>query len=313
MADTKISALPSASLPLAGTEVLPIVQSSATKQVSFNGVFAQPPALGSTTAAAVSATALSYSTTLTGGTGIVNLGSGQFYKNASGFVGIGTTTPDAPLTLNGASSSRINMRAANTRYATVYADSGVVALATITSIPLVFGINDVEKGRFDTSDNFKIGSGNLIIGTSGKGIDFSATSGSGTSELLADYEEGTFTPVVVGSSTAGTGTYSLQSGLYTKVGRQVNVSLVLAWSAHTGTGTMSVTGLPFTNTATVASIPSLIAFNLTLTALNTLVGRINTSATSIEILQAPVGGGAWGGVAIDTNVDALIISASYIV
>ena len=38
-------------------------------------------------------TALSYSGTLTGGTGIVNLGSGQFYKDASGNVGIGTSSP----------------------------------------------------------------------------------------------------------------------------------------------------------------------------------------------------------------------------
>jgi hypothetical protein len=45
--------------------------------------------------------AVSYSTTLTGGTGIVNLGSGQFYKDASGNVGIGTTSPAsyAPFTV----------------------------------------------------------------------------------------------------------------------------------------------------------------------------------------------------------------------
>jgi len=34
MADAKISALPASTVPLAGTEVLPIVQSSTTKQVS---------------------------------------------------------------------------------------------------------------------------------------------------------------------------------------------------------------------------------------------------------------------------------------
>lgn len=34
MADTKISALPASTIPLAGTEVLPIVQSGVTKQVS---------------------------------------------------------------------------------------------------------------------------------------------------------------------------------------------------------------------------------------------------------------------------------------
>jgi hypothetical protein len=36
---------------------------------------------------------LAYTGTLTGGTGIVNLGSGQFYKDASGNVGIGTSAP----------------------------------------------------------------------------------------------------------------------------------------------------------------------------------------------------------------------------
>ena len=39
-----------------------------------------------------------------------------------------------------------------------------------------------------------VSAGNVIIGTSGKGIDFSATAGTGTSELLDDYEEGTWTP-----------------------------------------------------------------------------------------------------------------------
>ena len=45
--------------------------------------------VGATTASTGSFTSLAYSTTLTGGTGIVNLGSGQFYKAASGNVGIG--------------------------------------------------------------------------------------------------------------------------------------------------------------------------------------------------------------------------------
>ena len=40
-----------------------------------------------------------YTGTLTGGTGIVNLGSGQFYKNASGYVGIGTSNPNSNLSL----------------------------------------------------------------------------------------------------------------------------------------------------------------------------------------------------------------------
>ena len=44
MADKKISALTGATTPLAGTEVLPIVQGGATKQVSIIGVLSAPPA-----------------------------------------------------------------------------------------------------------------------------------------------------------------------------------------------------------------------------------------------------------------------------
>ena len=47
--------------------------------------------IGATTASTGAFTSLTYSSTLTGGTGIVNLGSGQFYKDASGNIGIGVT------------------------------------------------------------------------------------------------------------------------------------------------------------------------------------------------------------------------------
>jgi hypothetical protein len=90
--------------------------------------------------------------------------------------------------------------------------------------------------------------GNLVIGTAGKGIDFSATGQPAgmTSELFDDYEEGTFTPVLEGTTTAGTGTYSTQLGYYRKVGDIVHVWIAFIWSAHTGTGNVKVSGLPFT-------------------------------------------------------------------
>jgi hypothetical protein len=99
-----------------------------------------------------------------------------------------------------------------------------------------------------------LSTGNLVIGTAGKGIDFSATSGTGTSELLADYEEGTFTPTLVGSTTNPTVTYTRQRGVYTKVGRIVTVTVDLIWSAFSGgSGNVAFGSLPFTVESSVAS------------------------------------------------------------
>jgi len=69
MADKKISALASASVPLAGTEVLPIVQSSATVKVSVNGLFTNPTVTGYVEAVVAIGTVTSSSTlSLTNGT-----------------------------------------------------------------------------------------------------------------------------------------------------------------------------------------------------------------------------------------------------
>jgi hypothetical protein len=91
-----------------------------------------------------------------------------------------------------------------------------------------------------------LSTGNLVIGTSGKGIDFSATPGTGTSELLADYEEGTWTPTYIGATTAGTTSYGTQTGRYTKIGRQVTVHFDLDVNSADGTGNALIGGLPFT-------------------------------------------------------------------
>jgi hypothetical protein len=87
--------------------------------------------------------------------------------------------------------------------------------------------------------------GNLVIGTSGKGIDFSATPGTGTSELLNDYEEGTWTPGA-GAGLTVVGAFS-SSGTYTKIGRivQVRGRLAGATSVAFNTNVVIATGLPF--------------------------------------------------------------------
>jgi hypothetical protein len=88
-----------------------------------------------------------------------------------------------------------------------------------------------------------LSTGNLIIGTSGKGIDFSATPGTGTSELFNDYEEGTWTPV--DNSGAGL-TFSNSYGSYTKIGRMVIAQVLVIYPATASGLSSRIGGLPFT-------------------------------------------------------------------
>ena len=100
--------------------------------------------------------------------------------------------------------------------------------------------------KLDVVGKIKV-SDNIVIGTSGKGIDFAATPGTGTSELLADYEEGTWTPTFKGDGGGADQTYSVQTGNYTKVGNQVTAWFRIIMTARgTPSGSAILGGLPFT-------------------------------------------------------------------
>jgi hypothetical protein len=244
MANTKISALTSATTPLAGTEVLPIVQTGATVKVATDDLTVK-----------------------------------NIRSNA--------TTGILQITGPAAASTRV-----------------------MTTPNANFTVARTDAAQSFTGDQ-TLSTGNLVIGTAGKGIDFTATSGSGTSELLADYEEGTFTPTIVGTTTAGIGVYTAQTGRYTKIGNRVYVNIYLSWSAHTGTGNMRVDGLPFTsiNVANTYSSFSVYISALTLTAgywLQPYVGA-NRVFISLEQVQASASSAS---VPIDVSAE-LMLSGFY--
>jgi hypothetical protein len=87
-----------------------------------------------------------------------------------------------------------------------------------------------------------LSTGNLVLGTSGKGIDFSITSHPAgmTSELLADYEEGTWTPTDV----SGAGLSLGGSGEYTKIGNMVKAAFSITYPV-TASAAQNFISLPF--------------------------------------------------------------------
>ena len=105
--------------------------------------------------------------------------------------------------------------------------------------------SQTSRMTIETDGDVNITDGNLVL-DSGHGIDFSDTA-DGTSvgsELLDDYEEGTWTPVINGMTSIS---YAIQLGKYTKVGNKVTVHVYLRFTA-TASGNMYISGLPF-NTA----------------------------------------------------------------
>jgi hypothetical protein len=138
-------------------------------------------------------------------------------------------------------------------------ENGARLRAAISSeaFPTYSFTSDTNTGLYNaTADVLGVAVGGAEAGSftstglafpSGKGIDFSATSGTGTSELFDDYEEGTWTPAING--TADT-TYSTQYGWYTKVGNLVSVGFELTVNTKgTITGNAIIAGLPFTSGA----------------------------------------------------------------
>ena len=97
-----------------------------------------------------------------------------------------------------------------------------------------------------------VGTGNLVIGTAGKGIDFSAqtatTAGTTTSEVLDHYEEGTWTPIL-SDGTNDAVSYTDNVGRYVKIGSMVTIYFaVQASNMGSISGTTYIMDLPFTVT-----------------------------------------------------------------
>jgi hypothetical protein len=249
MSNSKISALTSATTPLAGTETLPIVQSSTTKQVSVANLTAgRTPSVAGLT---VSSSPIDGQSATYGGTDSVALSlkgrTSTFGTHALGQM----TIQSSP--------------------ATYY--EGAVVVAVSNNI----NVNDpTEVGRF-TAD------GNYVPKTAAKGINFTAnTPAAGmTSQLLNWYEEGTWTPNQ-GAGLTLVGAFS-STGRYTRIGRQVSISGTVTGAtsvAVTAAGVIT-SNLPFTVVTAGHGSATNVAINASATVICT-----STSVTAAGAIAA---------------------------
>jgi hypothetical protein len=189
-----------------------------------------------------------YTGTLTGGTGVVNIGSGQLYKDSSGNVGIGTTSPAAKLQAtvsNGA--HRLGTNGSDTNY-NVRANAGSNASITWTED----GISDRWTVGCVSGQNylaFRAGSSNMSNGTEQMRIDssgrvttpnvpaFNAYISSGTTVGTA------WNNVVYNNVGFNNGSnYNAANGRFTApVSGYYFVSCALTFTSPDGDGTMAIT------------------------------------------------------------------------
>ena len=223
-----------------------------------------------------------------GAVNIATNGTQAITVDTSQNVGIGTASPTTKLDVTG------NLKVTNS--------SGSTIVANRTANP---GSIEIQYGGTQTAQFSAISGGGLEIYTgsspalrmsvnaygiglgtavpsSGIGITFPATqSASSDANTLDDYEEGTWTPVLVPS--AGSLTTQSSGGVYTKIGNTVYCSgIILITNAGTASGSGQINGLPFTSTAAYNSIGSTLnSFTLREDGVTGLLyqGSVRTSVT----------------------------------
>jgi hypothetical protein len=275
MSNSKISALTSASTPLAGTETLPVVQSSTTKQVSVANLTAGRAVSGLSFAAATigapASTTLSLQANAT--TYITVLGAGT----NNGYVGIGTVSPANTLSVNALRTTSSGeflggITAADTTTGGAAGVGGVISFsgdtqgAGLKQFAAVLGGKEnstltdyagylslytrpgggslTEVVKISSQGNVTLNTGNLVQGTAAKGVNFTANTplAGMTSQLLNWYEEGTFTT----TWTNLTGTPTSTTLYYTRIGRLVFFTYPAGAAVITGTANSTRFSLPFT-------------------------------------------------------------------
>lgn len=249
MSNSKISALTGATTPLAGTEVLPIVQSSTTKQIS-----------------------------------VANLTAGRSVSMATGSGVTGNVASPVTFEISNSSAStsagtQLKMLYGATLVGYVYNRFNGADFETQIqgndSVLVKTGSGGNNVAKFTSA-------GNMEVSTAAKGINFNAnTPASGmTSQLLNWYEEGSYTPSV--SAAIGSIISYTSSATYTRIGRQITV-LFTVTVTNNGTGAGSlIVSLPFTN----GSQPSIGVGRENAVVGNILQVFVSASSTTASVFTA---------------------------
>ena len=236
---------------------------------------------------ATTSTGIDVTGTVTADGGLIQTGSsgGTAHSTADDFVVEGSGHTGITIFGGNSHSSRLHFGDSGSN------EAGLVIYNHSTDL-LELGTAGTPRVQLDSSGNLKVTAGNLVIGTNGKGIDFSANtddySPDAGGEVLDDYEEGDFTPAYI-LQTPGDSSWTIDRnyGRYTKIGRQVFFQFFIrsdAYSNSTGAGRLQVSGLPFTSSSESYTYRPVSIYAAAFAANNNpRIGHINAGASVVEL------------------------------
>ena len=182
---------------------------------------------------------------------------GDAYQSDESQINMGISYSSASLVLS--TSVKVSGTADNTYLSsqdTFSARPGVIKMnhqGILTYLTADSSATTTTDSEVTVTERLRIHSGGTV--SAPYGIELGSGLDATAANTIDDYEEGEFSPQVVGGVT-GTPTYANQYGWYTKVGRVVSVYFYLrfASSGNTGDGTiMQVGNFPFAFSNTVSS------------------------------------------------------------
>ena len=136
----------------------------------------------------------------------------------------------------------------------------------------------------------------------------------GSADVLDDYESGTFTPSIQGSTTAGSFTYNLRVGSYVKVGDLVNfeISIYVTATTTAATGDLKITGLPFSKNNDNGFASASVGWTQFITFADQIGAYLATTGSNITLRNLTSGGSGAniGGGDLGTSF-YIFVSGSY--
>jgi len=221
---------------------------------------------------------------------------------SDGKMGVGTASPNHKLTLHNSGTGTF--------------DALNITSGLTNAVGLQLGIDSASNVFFWHTANggIKFATNNVERArVTNNGITFNGDTAA--ANALDDYEEGNFTPIVRGRTTAGTASYGRTAvGKYTKVGRMVSVMVDMVFSSANGNGNVEIAGLPFAahSGPYVRFAGDVTLLTAGLSWSNQIACYINDTNSHFWITNTPTSGN-YSFVNINSNTTEILLHCTYMI